>query len=491
MNWIKCLGPRHSRTVRGVTLDVVLAIALVACGASTSPSPSTVPGGSSSGGLASPSPSTVPGGSPSASSAGTLSPDYKATVRIMEYAGTEPFLAADKFVTNMLAKKYPNVTLNFEYINADSLSQKITSGVASGDPPDIIAYFPGPDFVKLAAAGTLLDLTPLITQDTELQRISQVFAKTVPTDEYMYRDETYGFTVDLGPLSVWSWQDVLKSAGIAGPPKTIDELLQDAKTLRAAGIQPMSVGMNTATIWEIDYTWNALLANFDQGDVSKARLGDRGAISYEDPAFMNTLLLFKRLYDAGVFNDSVMEQTYDVGAKSDWASKKVAMFWPSGPWMVKTSPDNTAQDINVTTWPTISGANVVVSGADKVFAALSVSDHQKTREYALLMGEIVKAFMSKEAQGEYYAQGLFPTDTSVVAAAGAPTDPWGKVLVKQVDMLASADRIIDYATYTPEIYAVTTQSIQAYLLGRKTADEVIADLVKAQKAAYSCAPGCK
>jgi len=249
--------------------------------------------------------------------------------------------------------------------------------------------------------------------------------------------------------------------------------------------------MNTATIWEIDYTYNALLANYDVDGVSKARLGDRGAISYEDPAFTDALVLFKRLYDSGVFNDSVMEQTYDVGAKTDWASKNAAMFWPSGPWMVQTSPDETAQDINVTSWPSISGENLVLSGADKVFAAHSVSDRQKTPEHALLIAEIVKAYMSPETQAEYYAQGLFPTDVSVVAAAGEPTDPWGKVLVKQVDMVASADRIIDYATYTPEIYAVTTQSIQAYLLGRKSAADVIADLVSAQKTAYACAPTCE
>ncbi len=490
MTWMKNLGPPYRRTTAIITLNVVLALALVACSAAPPSGPTTDPG-------APPAPTDPAQGTPtdpvaptSGTGDGALSSDYEATIRVMEYAGTAPFVAVDEFVTDMIAQKYPNVTLEYEYINADVLSQRITTGVASGDPPDIIAYFPGPDFVKLAEAGTLLDLTPLIEGDEELQRISDLWARTVPTDQYTHMGATYGFTVDLGPLSVWSWQDLLESAGLEGPPTTIEELITSAQALREAGVQPMAVGMNTATIWEVDYTYNALLANFDEDGDSKARLGDRGAISYEDPAFMEALVLFKRLYDSGVFNDEVMEQTYDIGAKGDWSSKRVAMFWPSGPWMTETSPDDTAEDINVTSWPSISGENIVVSGADKVFAALAVTDRQKTPEHALLMGEIVKAYLSKETQAEYYAQGLFPTDVSVVAEAGEPTDPWSKVLVKQVEMVANADRVVDYATYTPQIYAVTTQSIQAYLLDRKSADEVIADLVSAQEAAYDCAPTC-
>ncbi|MGC4153427.1 MAG: extracellular solute-binding protein [Propionicimonas sp.] len=421
-----------------------------------------------------------------------LGPDFETTIKVMEYAGTEQFQAVDELVKELLAKEYPKVTLDFEYIDPETLSQRITTAVAGENPPDIVAYFPGPDFLKLARSGALVSLTPAIEASEEMQRIADMWAATVPPDQYMYRGDTFGFTVDLGPLSVWSWQDQLTAAGVAGPPTTIDELIAAARAVRAAGGQPMAVGMSTETIWEIDYTFNALVANFDQeGQESIARRADRGALSYSEPGFRQAVELFKHLYDEGVFNDAVLEQNYQTDAKNDWSSKAVAMFWPSGPWMVQTSPDDTVPDINVASWPTISGDVAVLSGADKVFAGLQVTDRQKEAAHQQLIAEIARIYLSPEVQAEYYRQGLMPVDVSVAEGGAASDDPWQVVLDKQIAMVASADRVVDYATYTPEIYSAITEGIQSLLLGNSTVDKVIDGMVEAQKTAYECAPDCE
>lgn len=429
---------------------------------------------------------------PNAPNNDALSADYEATITVMEYAGTEQFQAVNKLVQELLAKEYPKVTLEFEYIDPETLSQRITTAVAGENPPDIIAYFPGPDFLKLARSGVLISLNPAIEASEEMQRIAKMWEATVPPDQYMYRGQTYGFTVDLGPLSVWSWQDKLSAAGVAGPPKTIDELIAAAKAVRAAGGQPMAVGMSTETIWEIDYTFNALVANFDKaGEESIARRADRGALSYSEPGFRQAVELFEKLHDEGVFNDAVLEQNYQTDAKNDWSSKAVAMFWPSGPWMVQTSPDDTVPDINVTSWPTVAGDVAVLSGADKVFAGLQVTDRQKAAAHQQLIAEIARIYLSPEAQKEYYQQGLMPVDVTVADSAGASDDPWKVVLDKQIAMMASADRVVDYATYTPEIYSAITEGIQSLLLGNSTVDKVIEGMVEAQKTAYECAPNCE
>lgn len=421
-----------------------------------------------------------------------LGPDYETTIKIMEYEGTEPFQAVDKLVSDTIAKRYPNVKLQFEYIDADTLSQRVTTAIAGSDPPDIIAYFPGPDFIKLARSGALMSLTPHLSDNAGLQHAAELWEATVPPDQYKFQGDTFGFTVDLGPLSVWSWQDQLDKAGVAKPPTTLDELVTTAKAVRAAGGQPMAVGMSTETIWEIDYTFNALVANFDvDGEESIARRADRGALSYREPQFRQAVELFKHLYDEGVFNDAVLEQNYQTDAKNDWSSKAVTMFWPSGPWMVNTSPDDTVPDIRINSWPTKTGDVAVLSGADKVFTGLAVTDRQKGTAHQQLIAEIAATYLSTDVQKEFYNQGLLPVDVSVAADAAPSDDPWRSILDKQIAMVASADRVVDYATYTPQIYSAITEGIQALLLGNGSVDDVIDGMVEAQEAAYDCTPNCE
>ena len=95
----------------------------------------------------------------------------------------------------------------------------------------------------------------------------------------------------------------------------------------------MSMGLETASLFTADYSYNTFMANFDGGPESIARQADKGKLAYSNPASRQGLNLFKQLYDEGVFNDSVLHDSYDPAAKNLFKDKKVAMFWQSGPWM--------------------------------------------------------------------------------------------------------------------------------------------------------------
>lgn len=417
-----------------------------------------------------------------------LDPNYKDKITVLSFFGLPTYKKIDDLVKQQITTKYPNVKISFQYTDPAGITQKIKTGVAGGDPADLAAYLPGPSFVELAQAGTLLDLTGLIKSDSVLQKISADWAKRVPADQYTFQGKTLGMVATLGPMSVWYWKSMLAKVGFDKPPATVDELIAAAKKLRAGGAQPMSMGLDTASLAQADYTYNQLMGNFDDGDQSKARLADKGKLAYSDPAFTKGLELFKRLKAEGVFNDSLLQDSYDPAAKNLWKDKKVAMFWPSGPWMAHYVSGSAAKDIGVMSLPSVDGKSIVATGTDLSMVALGVSSRQKSREHGQLVGEIIKAYLSPEAQKLYYEQGIFPADTSVVD--GSSPGIWGRVLDAQVKNLDGADRIVDYSTYTPAIYTALTNGVGAMLAGDKNVEQVIKSLEKAQKKAHPCAPGC-
>lgn len=433
---------------------------------------------------------TAPAAAPPASitSAAGLDPAYKGKVTVLSFFGVDTYKAIDTYVQQQIQTKYPNVTVEFQYSDPAGITQQIKTGVASGDPADVAAYLPGPSFIELAQAGTLLDLTALMSSDPDLTKIGADWAKRVPPDQYIYDGKTLGIVATLGPMSIWYWKSVFEEAGITTPPTTVDELIAAAKKLRDSGVQPLSMGLETSSLFTADYTFNTLMANFDGGADSKARLADKGKLGYDDPAFAQGLDLFKQLYDGGVFNDSVLADSYDPAAKNLWKDKKVAMFWQSGPWMAHYVDDAAAEDIGVMHFPTVDGSTATATGTDLSMVAFGVTDEQKSPEHAQLVGEVIKAYLSPEAQKMYYDQGIFPADTSVVD--GSSTGIWGKVLEQMVTNLDNSDRIVDYATYTPGVYNAETNGIQAMLLGDKSAADVQKDMEAEQQKAYSCAPSC-
>jgi raffinose/stachyose/melibiose transport system substrate-binding protein len=417
-----------------------------------------------------------------------LDRNYEGSLEILSFFGVDTYKAVDDFVKERIQRKYPNVEIKFQYTDPSGITQRIKTGVASGDPADFAAYLPGPSFVELAESGSLLDLSPLISNDPALQKIATDWEERVPEGQYKHDGRTLGIVATLGPMSIWYWKSLFEEAGIDSPPATIDELVDAAKRLRDSGVQPMSMGLETASLFTADYTFNHLMSSFDEGEESKARAADRGELPYTDPAFADALGLFKRLYDEGVFNDSVLQDSYDPGAKNLWKDRKVAMFWQGGPWMARYVSDEAARDIGVMYFPTVDGAKVTASGTDLSMVAFGVSDKQKSPDHGKLIAEVIKAYLSPEAQAMYYDAGIFPADTSVVD--GSASGIWASILEQQVALLDEGDRVVDYATYQPDVYAALTNGIQAMLLGDKSVDDVVGDLEEAQKKAYECAPSC-
>jgi len=110
---------------------------------------------------------------------------------------------------------------------------KLATGVQAGEVPDLVSFdlIYMPDFMK---AGFLVDLTADLKANPNYASVAQAY-KDIAT----YEGKLYGagFTPDVSIL-VWN-KDLFKKAGLdpEKPPRTISEIHEDAKKIRALGAE--------------------------------------------------------------------------------------------------------------------------------------------------------------------------------------------------------------------------------------------------------------
>ena len=385
---------------------------------------------------------------------------------------------------------HEGVTIEVQYTDPTNIIQMIKTGVASGQAPDVATQLPGAAQLQLFEAGQILDYQPHIDADPEWQEWIKGWEK-VPSSQYRTADAIFAANVSLGPMLVWYWKDMLKEVGYDSLPEDIEGLIALAEALKKAGKPTMANGLNSQALFNYDYTFYTLEANFDP-DGSKARLADAGKYPWTSPEFRQAAELFKRLYDAGVFYDGALEKNYDPDSKVDFGARQASMAWPFGPWMNGYYPEDTIPNIGVGIFPRLdpSGPAVLTSSNDLEFIIPIVSEEQKKPEHIATMVAFVKQLSSPESQKSLWENGIFPIMPEAVASEVAP-GTWASVLKAQIDVAQASDHAVDENTYSPNTQSALTNGLQALLLGDKTVDELLEEVQAANKKDHPCAPTCE
>jgi len=151
-------------------------------------------------------------------------PTSPVTVTFSSWVGSDPTmkkLAAD------FHKEHPNITIKFQNVSADNASQKLTTQIAGGNPPDV-AYVDASATSDFASRDALVNLDSYISRSSIVKPDDYVDAfKTFVT----YDGHLWGLPIDGESTGLFYRTDLFKAAGIAGPPTTWDEFLADAQKL--------------------------------------------------------------------------------------------------------------------------------------------------------------------------------------------------------------------------------------------------------------------
>lgn len=194
------------------------------------------------------SPSSSPSESPSSSGPAIPSSDPVMTIDWMQYPVLST-LDANSYAVQYLQKKF-NVKLAIHPINYQDYAQKQQVQLSSGDIPDVMFVLSPLDLRKFAAQGILAEV-PLETIQEAAPQTKSTLDQFAPQSWYYtgIDGKNYGLpgTYYNGQFATRvEWRtDLLKKAGIAKIPETIDEFTEAFAALKKIGVFGITTAGNS------------------------------------------------------------------------------------------------------------------------------------------------------------------------------------------------------------------------------------------------------
>jgi raffinose/stachyose/melibiose transport system substrate-binding protein len=137
-------------------------------------------------------------------------------------------------------KENPGVTIEAQAIQNEDLDGKLQTALNSGDAPDVFLQRGGGKMAAMVAAGQLMDLTSVISDDAKSEIPEGSFSANT------LDDKVYAMPVAVLPGGIFYSQDLFDDAGISEAPATMDDLDTAVSALKDSGVQPIALGAKDA-----------------------------------------------------------------------------------------------------------------------------------------------------------------------------------------------------------------------------------------------------
>lgn len=186
------------------------------------------------------SPEASPSASPAASPVAigeqvdlaNLSPDIPdpsepVTITFASWVGSSETLQA---LRDQFQELHPTITVEFEDVPAEEFTDRLTTRIAGGNPPDV-AFVDQSAVVDFASRNALLELGPYAERSAAVKVEDYVDAFL---NAAVFEDKLYGLPFDGESTGLFYRTDLFEAAGIANPPTTWEELEAAAQALTDA-----------------------------------------------------------------------------------------------------------------------------------------------------------------------------------------------------------------------------------------------------------------
>jgi ABC-type glycerol-3-phosphate transport system substrate-binding protein len=265
-------------------------------------------------------------------------------------------------VLDAFKQKYPNVTVKYNS-SGDNTPTVLSTAVQGGNPPDLAAVSqPGlmKDFQKKGA------LKPLdFAKSTITDNYPEDFVKLTTIDGKIYGLIFKGANKSTVWYNVKSFDD----AGI-DPPKTWDDLMKDAATLKASGTTPFSVGgadgWTLTDLFENIYLRQAGADMYDKLTVH--------SIKWTDPSVKKALTTMGQFLQGNLMaggTSGALQTDFPTSVSNVFSDSPKAAMVAEGdfvPGVVASSnPLQPVSGYNVFAFPSVDGSeDAVVGGGDTI-----------------------------------------------------------------------------------------------------------------------------
>ncbi|WP_052339522.1 extracellular solute-binding protein [Gorillibacterium massiliense] len=359
----------------------------------------------------------------------------------------------------LFEKEHPNIELNLTRMPTEGLKQQVIAGVSGGAAPDLmrmdIVWVP--EFAKMGA------LQELSARSDFNDVRSTLFDGSMETN--YYNGKYYGLPVNTNTkIALWN-KKLLQDAGLSEPPKTIDEMVAAARTLKGKGIGKGYIGLSGTSIWSMaPYFWS-LGGVYTNEDYTKAE------------GFLNGPASVKALETiVGWQKEGLIIPTALGGEPGVWDGFNTDeyMMIDDGPWfysILMNDDDKSRDPLDYairTTFPAgVGGSHSVIGGEDLVMFAGS-----KHPEEAWTF---MKWMMTKEPQILMAQTGLIPTNKDAASDPKVQATPFIKEFTDQLNTALPRTPIAAYG----EMEDIVNKAFEKALRGEGKPKAVLDEAAKA------------
>ena len=365
---------------------------------------------------------------------------------------------ADADIVKMFQEQNPNIAVTHSTVAHEDFKQAIRAYLTSSQPPDVMTWFAGNRARFFIDKGQILDISDVYKSEgwdksypKGFQALSTVDGKQyfVPTSYYWW--------------AVYYNKKVFEQLGLE-PPKTWEEFLKVAETLKANGITPIVSGTKNAWPAAAWFDYLNMRVNGPEFHINLML----GKEKYDDPRVKKVFEYWAELLNKGYFiKDAAAYDWQDV--LPEMIQGKAGMYL-MGQFVMDSIPEENKADFDFFRFPIID-PNVPIgedAPTDGYFAAANAPHPEAAKAFLAYLG-------SKEAQ-TYVAEELkrLPTNLDVDTSGFPEASQKGMELLKGADYIA---QFFDRDT-TPEMAEKGMAAFQAFWNDPTQIDAILADLEK-------------
>jgi len=385
-------------------------------------------------------------------------------VLTMEQAGLKP-AEIDQIARDFEAQN-PDIKVSMEYVGYDYVHDKIVTGMAATPPgydAAMIDVIWPDEFIK---AGYLLDVTNRVTADMKANMFPASW------NGVTRNGKIYGMPWLMDVKYFMYNQDILTKAGISAPPKTWEELVDQATIIKQKGLVEFPIMWSWAQKEAVVCDFTVLL--FGNGG---AFLDASGKPAFNNEKGVQVLTWMKQTIDDGLTNPNAIT-AIEQDVETDFMAGKSAF---AVNWLFQYSDSNDATKSQIVGQAAFAPMPVFAAGSAAGIKGSSVDGSSSfaimaTSRYPDQTWKFLTYLASNEVQTNYSAEMLpvwqndFQGDALAKLLAATPNNP-----VTVPAFLAQFPYAMERPTvaYYNEASAALQVAIQEVLTGGKTPQQAL------------------
>ncbi len=379
-------------------------------------------------------------------------------------------------VVKKTEEEIPGLTFELDGVE-DSVNRftKLPAEMAAGNPPAIFDLFGGEgDALKYAAAGRLLDLTPILDELGLADRFLNL-------NQFVLDGKVYGLPIGGSTEGFFYNEELFAQYGLK-EPTTWEELELAAETLKNNGVTPFAMGSKGA--WVPLMLVNTLIGRYAGPDAIDGF--PAGSQAWNAPEVVIAFAKYEEWVKKGYFTKGELGLEYADMLNEFLTGKAGMMFdgsWRSSVFRDEAQAGALTGKVGYFTMPGVPGGVGDQSYVNGNYSnGYGFSSNLNEREMAA-----VKAFINNLYNDEMQLRGLLEDGVlpSIKLSADAINQVEDKIVKKVMTIMSASGGAFSHydSTVQSDVYKETETQIGKLIAGMSTPQEVADAIEQVQQAA--------